>query len=546
MNQYLIQPYNQLLKKIVHQGTETDSTLALYDQRVLFDLRSLNAIQEDGLHRYLFLPNVRGGYTKTSMKYAITEAVWYQQQTQEINTIAQYGKIWNDMVNEKGLVNSNYGYQIANNQNVNATIQCMREKLLHEGQAQDEFYIINKDNQHARHDCVCNNKIAISVNKCSKEGTYEIDANVYARSIDVMFGLPYDTFAALGFMNMIAHELEQDDHIKQIRFNSLAYDIINVHWYLRDRPIESNIEHLSNSIQCIDSLETPYSSFDATHHYQNVSDEEVKDIRNFCYDRTYSYELKNDEKPLQIKSHFPKVIKSKPIKSLKEAIRYVNYMVEFSDDPLNHLRIDDVKDYLIDNCFDRKAVIMDDYKNLVYIYYHDDSERWHATRYNSLYYETALGQKSYTFYTDGSYTKKVPDYYSWSFIVDGPSNLNQMRDSRSGVKSEFVESFQVGGELQAVLEALKYCLENHIHTIHIVHDYLGAKSIVDGSFKPRSEVSKYYLHYYSQLYQQLEEQAKDDDEELIIQFKHVRGHTGIEGNELADDLAIRELRKLQK
>lgn len=539
---HLIESYNNLLKKLVYCGVKTDMTKALYDETIVFDLRSLNRYNNTrtSLSRQLFLPKNRGAYSSTSTKYGTVEAIWYRQQTQEIDLIRKYAKIWDDMTDENGKVNSNYGYQLSKNNHVLAQLDSMINEASIKGQSVQEFYILSKDNQSDRHDCVCNNKIALTL-RAKDDKTFLLDANVFARSIDVMFGLPYDTFTAIGFMNMVANYVEAKQHLKQfVEFNSLKFDVVNLHWYLRDSPEEHSIHNLENNVVLIDANLTPYSNF--RQDFSNITQEEVTEFRNNCEEIAYISDLKNPDTRLDVPHHlFPNINKSNKTKSLKEAIRLVRYFVHDSDFALNDIRINEVKDHLETNHFDRKAVIMDQRHNIVYVYYNDRDGMWYVTMFESLEYQRNKTQ--HTFYTDGSYTNKVPDCYSWSFYVDKP---NDETDWRSGIGTKFVKSRQVGGELKAVIKVLEYCIENSIYHFDIVHDYLGSSEIVKRSYQPRTPVSKSYLSSFEYLYSKLEEQANDEGIQPEIHFKHIRGHIGIEGNEFADYLAIQELRKRQK
>ena len=83
-------------------------------------------------------------------------------------------------------------------------------------------------------------------------------ATVNARSIDVIFGLPYDMFAAQGLMCMVADYLERTYQI-QVRLTDLTFKMSNVHWYLRQNPSEEELAHLSTDVLVVPYRQTPYA-----------------------------------------------------------------------------------------------------------------------------------------------------------------------------------------------------------------------------------------------------------------------------------------------
>lgn len=136
------------------------------------------------------------------------------------------------------------------------------------------------------------------------------------------------------------------------------------------------------------------------------------------------------------------------------------------------------------------------------------------------------------FYTDGSYNKKNSKVYGWaSYIIDE----SDLKTSISGTGHEFIESWQIGGECEAVLQSLKYFLKNNLFkkykTIEIRYDYLGVEKWATGEWKRNKNVSKNYAKQFKEL--KLYCLAHN----VNITFTKVKGHSGILGNDIADDLA---------
>ena len=137
-------------------------------------------------------------------------------------------------------------------------------------------------------------------------------------------------------------------------------------------------------------------------------------------------------------------------------------------------------------------------------------------------------------YTDGSYTKNKPQTYGWAVVIY--DNNQKHLKSLSGKGSRFIESWQIGGECDAVLNLLSYINENleqfdDLQSIMIHYDYLGIEKWALGDWKAKKPVAKNYVREFRELMLNLL------NEDVEIQFNKVKGHSGVQGNELADQLA---------
>lgn len=139
------------------------------------------------------------------------------------------------------------------------------------------------------------------------------------------------------------------------------------------------------------------------------------------------------------------------------------------------------------------------------------------------------------FYTDGSYNrKKYPEVYGWAFVVVNDNTINTHEE---GVGQDFIESHQIGGECQAIIEVLKYCQKHHIFDIEIYHDYIGVAHWALGSWKANKDVSKRYKLDYIIQKSALEDIARASGSKVKIAFKHIKGHSGNIFNDHADKYA---------
>lgn len=208
--------YHQLTEKVLKEGQHANGYTQL--QHVMFEFSACK-------RGVLYLPTYRLD-RKTPIKYGIAESVWYMKGTRKVDWIAQYGSIWNRMVDYHKNCNSNYGYQLRYNQSLNTKLRL----LALSGSAC--FEIVSTVNQHSLTDLVCNQFVEVTYHKEQQL----LNMRVIARSIDLMFGLPYDMFAAQALMNLLAQGIESMTGLAEntIKCGTLVFEIVNCHLYDRD------------------------------------------------------------------------------------------------------------------------------------------------------------------------------------------------------------------------------------------------------------------------------------------------------------------------
>lgn len=136
-------------------------------------------------------------------------------------------------------------------------------------------------------------------------------------------------------------------------------------------------------------------------------------------------------------------------------------------------------------------------------------------------------------YTDGSFSKNKPEVYGWGVAIH--DDKDYLIDSISGTGNKFIESWQIGGECEAVLRIMTYVLNSsqykNISILEINYDYIGVEKWALGQWKAKKDVSQEYVKDFLDLKRQL--MARN----IMVHFVKVKGHSGNKGNDKADELA---------
>jgi len=139
--------------------------------------------------------------------------------------------------------------------------------------------------------------------------------------------------------------------------------------------------------------------------------------------------------------------------------------------------------------------------------------------------------KAYAF-VDGSYNEHHENgpIYGYGGIVH--VNGEDVPVHGNGNEPEFVVSHQIPGEVFGALAAIEKAIELGAEHLVLFYDYngIGHWATSGKRWKAESAIARRYMERYTQLTKQIK-----------VNFYHVKAHDNIEGNELVDKMAKKEV-----
>ena len=130
-------------------------------------------------------------------------------------------------------------------------------------------------------------------------------------------------------------------------------------------------------------------------------------------------------------------------------------------------------------------------------------------------------------YVDGSF---LVEKSMFSFGAVLFHNGEEKHFSKAFDIPDLVSMRNVAGEIKGAEFVMQYCLDNNIASIDIYYDYEGIEKWCIGAWKANKSGTQRYAEFY-----------KNASKSVKINFIKVRGHSGVEYNELADKLAKKAL-----
>ena len=131
-------------------------------------------------------------------------------------------------------------------------------------------------------------------------------------------------------------------------------------------------------------------------------------------------------------------------------------------------------------------------------------------------------------YVDGSFkTINEHQLIGSAYVVVNPDGSTVERKVAKEVEAG-KHARNISGELNATYGAIAYALQNNLPEITIYHDYVGIAEWANLNWKANKPETKQYANYVNRV---------RNEKGLVINFIHVKGHSGDMFNEVADKLA---------
>lgn len=162
-------------------------------------------------------------WRKFSTRYAEREFNWYMSGDRSVAEIKKYAPIWDTMHSGDNIVNSNYGWQWMRNNQLEKTIEQLKNNKntrqawisIFDGKEKDDY----------KYDTPCTLSVGFDI----KPGIEKLDMCVLMRSNDLVYGFCNDQYCWTKLQQIIADELKipigtyyhfaHDLHIYERHFN---------------------------------------------------------------------------------------------------------------------------------------------------------------------------------------------------------------------------------------------------------------------------------------------------------------------------------------
>ena len=126
-------------------------------------------------------------------------------------------------------------------------------------------------------------------------------------------------------------------------------------------------------------------------------------------------------------------------------------------------------------------------------------------------------------YIDGSFSKTA-GRYSWGGYIDNAGHITIIQGT--GSNPDYLPERNIAGELMGALQVMFKATQMGLKEINLYYDYAGIENWPAGSWRAKTPLTRYYAETVDLV-----------SYDLQVNFIKVKGHTGIEGNEIADYLA---------
>lgn len=147
--------------------------------------------------------------------------------------------------------------------------------------------------------------------------------------------------------------------------------------------------------------------------------------------------------------------------------------------------------------------------------------------------QSPLNARTIEAYVDGSFHKASNRYSFGAAIIKNGEVIETLQ--RAGDNPKYQDSWQIAGEVFGTLHAILWAIHHQYKKIIVYYDYLGIEKWALGEWRTNKPVSIDYAETYKKLAPKIE-----------VEFVKVKAHSGVEFNELADQLAKDALKPAKK
>ena len=130
--------------------------------------------------------------------------------------------------------------------------------------------------------------------------------------------------------------------------------------------------------------------------------------------------------------------------------------------------------------------------------------------------------KPYAF-VDGSFNPDTGVYGYGGYLFDGTTKYPLQGNGRN---PEMASMQNVAGEIEGSMAAVRKAEELGIREMTMFYDYQGIEQWATGQWKTNKDSTRAYAEF-----------MKPENRSVSLSFVHTKGHSGIEGNEIADAMA---------
>jgi len=211
--------FETMYDKILEKGVDVQGTKAIYNQ--MFTILDTSK------------PIVETPWRKFSIKYAKEEWDWYLSGDRSGERMAKIANIWYNHMDERGYVNSNYGYQWMRNNQLKYVIDLLKKDRY----TRQAFITIHdaKENDQYKFDTPCTLSIGFHFTPDSDK----LNMTVIMRSNDLVYGFCNDAYCFIKLQQIVCESL----NCKAGQYIHYAH---NLHIYKRHFNMKNNYESNSN------------------------------------------------------------------------------------------------------------------------------------------------------------------------------------------------------------------------------------------------------------------------------------------------------------